>query len=229
VVLVACGGNPVTDDVPGAARGDGTTAEGATTDAAGARVTPPFDVRGELDGLLLVWFDADGLHSAQKRADIPEASRAEVRVDSLKIPPDKRLDPEHVYVADVRAPGADGSYAVTKRTRAWFESRMDALAPKPAAEPAAAGAALADTGVTLYRTSWCGVCVSAAKYFRQNDIAFVEKDIEKDPGAQAEMLQKAQSVGRKPTGVPVIDFHGHLMFGFDRATIESLVRKQKAI
>lgn len=226
LVATACGGNPVPGEP--AATGAGAKPGDPAAEEQADVVTPPFAVRGELEGLLLVWFDADGMHSAQKRGDIPEPSRAQVRVDSLRAAPDQRLDPEYVYIADVRAPRADGSYAVTKRTRAWFESRMDALAPKP--PPAApAGAALADDGVVLYRTSWCGVCKSAASYFRHNDIAFVEKDVEKDPGAQAEMLEKASAVGRRPSGVPVIDFHGHLLFGFDRAAIEKLVRQPKAI
>lgn len=222
--VAGCGGNPVPAGDPAASTRAGDT---AAKGEAGENVTPPFPVNGELDGLLLVWFDADGMHSAQKRADIPEASRAEVRVDSLRIAPEQRLDPEHVLVADVRAPRADGSYAVTKHTRAWFESRMDALAPKPATEPAA-GATVADTGVTIYRTSWCGVCRTAAAYFRKNNIAFVEKDVEKDPGASDEMLKKAQSVGRRPSGVPVIDFHGDLMFGFDQRELDRLVRKHKS-
>lgn len=211
---------------PAADRGTSDTA--APTGGSDGLVTPPFEVRGDLEGLLLVWFDADGLHSAQRRADIPEASRAEVRIDSLRVAPDKRLDPEHVYVADVRAPRSDGSYAVTKRTRAWFESRMDALAPKPAPAPVESGTTVADTGVTMYRTSWCGVCRAAAAYFRKNDIAFVEKDVEQDPGASEEMLKKARSVGRKPSGVPVIDFHGNLLFGFDQRELDRLVLKHKS-
>lgn len=198
----------------------------AAPDEKGQSVTPPFDVRGDLDGLLVAWFDADGIHTTPRRADIPEARRAEVRVDSLRIAPDKRLDPDHVYVADVRTARPDGSYAVTLRTRAWFEERVDALAPKPAAAQAAA---LADTGVTLYRTSWCGVCRAAATYMRKNDVAFVEKDVEQDPGASAEMLEKAASVGKSPHGVPVIDFHGNIMLGFDQRELDRLIGKYKPI
>jgi glutaredoxin len=166
------------------------------------------------------------VHGAARRSDIPVDRRAEVRVDSLRIPPDKRLDPEQVYIADVRTARADGSYAVALRTRAWFEARVEALAPKEAPKSAAA---LADTGVTLYRTAWCGVCRAAASYFRERDVPFVEKDVEQDAAAAAEMQEKAQKAGRTPRGVPVIDFHGNLLFGFDRDTLDVLVRKHKAI
>ena len=219
VLAAACGGNPL----PGEPGSEATTKESAPANDAAEPVTPPFEVKGELEGLLLVWFDAEGQHSATRRSDVPEARRAEVRVDSLRIAPDKRLDPEHVYVADVRAAQADGSYAVHKRTRAWFEARVEALTPKEAPAPT-----VADTGVTLYRTAWCGVCKSAASYFRKNGIAFVEKDVEQDPGASEEMLKKARSVGRTPHGVPVIDFHGNLIFGFDEDELDRLVRKHKS-
>jgi hypothetical protein len=73
--------------------------------------TPPFAVGAEAEGLLLVWYDdSGGAHAAARRSDVPEASRARVRVDSLEIPPEQRLDPAYVYVADLRKARADGSY-----------------------------------------------------------------------------------------------------------------------
>lgn len=32
--------------------------------------------------------------------------------------------------------------------------------------------------VVMYSASWCGVCKKARKYFKQNNIAFVEYDVE---------------------------------------------------
>ena len=59
---------------------------------------------------------------------------------------------------------------------------------------------------------------------------FVEKDVEKDPGAQAEMLDKTRKKGLTPTGVPVIDFRGEIMLGFDQARLGQLIeRYAKAI
>jgi glutaredoxin len=181
----------------------------------------PFSARGDLDGFLLVWFDAAGPHTAAKRSDIPEAQRAHVRIDSLDSAPDARLDPDHVYVADLSAPGADGNYPIQKATRVWFDGQVDAA--KPHADPNAAG-------VVVYKASWCGVCRSAASYLRSRHVDFVEKDVEKDPGANAEMLRKAEAKGLSPRGVPVIDFRGEILLGFDRTRIESLIdRYAKAI
>jgi glutaredoxin len=186
----------------------------------GEVVTPPFAVQGELDGLLIVWFDKDGPHTAKRRSDVPEAQRAAVRIDSLGVAPDKRLDPDHVYIADLRAPAGDGRYPVRKHTRAWFDARMDSSRPAAAAESAS-------SDVTIYMASWCGACRATASYLRSRNVPFVEKDIEKDAAANAEMQRKAQAAGQSPRGVPVIDFRGHLLLGFDRAAIDRLIAERK--
>ena len=178
-------------------------------------------MEGELEGLLLVWFDAEGVHTAQKRSDVPEAQRADVRVDSLNVAPDKRLDADHVYVADVRNPDASGNYPVRRASRAWFDALVDKAKPAPEAREA---------GVTIYMASWCGACRATASYLRSRKVPFVEKDIEKDAAASAEMQRKAQAKGLSPRGVPVIDFMGEILLGFDQARLERLVdRYAKAI
>ncbi|HKU42788.1 MAG TPA: glutaredoxin domain-containing protein [Polyangiales bacterium] len=185
-------------------------------------VKPPFAVAGECDDLLLVWYDATGLHTATKRSEIPEASRASVRVDSLRVAPDQRLDPDHVYVADLRNAAADGQYAVQKATRDWFDSQVDRLKPPPPVAKA--------DDVVIYKASWCGACKAAAAYMKQRHVMFTEKDVEKDPGAAAEMQRKASAKGLTPRGVPVIDFRGELMLGFDQQRLGQLIdRLGKAI
>ncbi len=217
---IACG-NPTSGEP--ARAGDPAAAPGARSEAA-EPATPPFAVREELDGLLLVWFDGEGAHSAPRRSDIPEARRNAVRVDSLAVAPDKRLDPEHVYVADVRQPRPDGSYPVYLRTRAWFEAQVEAArGAVKVAEPANAGAG----GVTVYMASWCGACRSAAAYMRSRNVTFAEKDIEKDAQANAEMLEKARAAGKTPRGVPVIDFRGHIILGFDQQQLDQLIDKYR--
>ena len=152
--------------------------QGAAAAEPAEAVTPPFAVSGELDGLLLVWFDAEGPHTASRRSEVPETARKAVRVDSLAVSPDKRLDPEHVYVADLSQPGSNGQYTVHKHTRSWFEAQVEAARPAPPA--AAAGS----DGVTVYMASWCGACKAAAAYLRSRNVRFEEKDIEKDPQAK---------------------------------------------
>lgn len=180
-------------------------------------VKPPFPVSGELDGLLMVWFDAEGLHTAQRRSEIPEAQREVVRIDSLNVSPEDRLDPDLVYIADLRSPSADGNFPVQKAARSWFDAQVDRAKPVPAVDDAAEG------GIVVYKASWCGVCRSAAAYLRSRHVPFVEKDVEKDRGANEEMMRKAHAKGLRPHGVPVIDFQGEIMLGFDKPRLSALI------
>ena len=212
VLWTACG-KPAESRAAEAAEIPGSTAAAPEPEP----VKPPFDVRGEGDGLLLVWFDNAGLHTAEKRSDIPEARRAHVRVDSLRVAPDARLDADHVYVADLRAAGADGQYPVRKATRDWFDGQVDREKPAPPEVKA--------DQVVIYKAAWCGACKAAAGFLRQKHVSFVEKDIEKDPSAAAEMQRKASAKGLRPTGVPVIDFHGELLMGFDQQRLSQLIER----
>lgn len=210
---LGCGGPSAGREAdPGASEGEraGALAE------AGEPVKPPFDVKGELEGLLIVWFDEQGQHTAKTRGDVPEARREHVRIDSLAVPPDRGLDGDHVYVADLRKAAADGSYAVRKRTRAWLDAHVQSLVPAPE-EPSG--------DVTLYMASWCGACKAAASYLRSRDVPFVEKDIERDAAAAAEMQSKAKAAGKAPRGVPVIDFRGTLLLGFDQQALATLIEQ----
>jgi glutaredoxin len=184
-------------------------------------VQPPFPMRGELDGLLLVWFDAEGPHTAQKRSDVPEARRQYVRVDSLSLAPDARLDAAYVYLADLRAAGSDGGYVVRKVTRGSFEALLGGA--RTAAIAAAQPVVDPNADVVVYGASWCGACRQTEAYLRSRNIPFVERDIERDPAAQQEMTRKAQAAGLNPTGIPVIDFRGQILLGFDRGSIDRLI------
>jgi glutaredoxin len=208
----ACG-NPPAEPKPEAAR---VEAAGAS----GELAKPPFEVKGELEGLVLIWFDAEGAHDARSRSEIPEAQRARVRVDSLKLSPAERLDPDQLYLADVRVPGPDGSYPVRAVSREAFEASLaQAAEAQVAARKQQAGE------VIIYKASWCGACKAAARFLTEKQVPFVEKDVEKDAAANAEMLQKASATGRKPSGVPVIDFKGTLLFGFDQAALTRLIEQ----
>lgn len=209
---LACG-NPPSTPVPG---------EKAKPETAhGELVRPPFAMRGELEGLLLVWFDDKGTaHAASKRADVPEASRARVRVDALDLKPEQRLDASEVYVADLRAPQKDGEYRVEKWSRDAFEA---ALAPAP--EPVAAAS---DAPVILYGASWCGACKQAAQFLTQRGVPFIEKDIEKEPAARDELMQKARAQGVSTNGIPVLDVHGKLISGFEPNVLGSLLDQAHA-
>lgn len=195
----------------------------------GEIVTPPFDVSGEAEGLLLVWFDEDGPHTASRRSDIPEAHRAEVRVEDLTIPPDEGLGADEVYVADLRSAGEHGSYTVRRMTRGSFESRVEEAAGEDAPRPSAPVAiADGDADVIIYGASWCGACRATAAFLRDRNIAFVERDIERDSGARRAMLRAANAAGVRATGIPVIDFRGTIIAGFNRAALERAISRDRS-
>lgn len=203
----------------------------------GAPIEPPFEVKDELEGLLLVWFDEEGPHTAASRNEIPEAHREFVRVDDLSVPPDERLDPEFVYVADVRNPLEGGSYAVRQVQRDAYDAMVDeaqGIAPRPEGrEVVAAADPPRDPGpqdgvsedVVIYGADWCNACQATARFFRSRGVAFVEKNVERDSQARAEMQQKAQAAGVRPTGIPVIDFRGTILTGFDQRRLEQLIAR----
>jgi glutaredoxin len=73
--------------------------------------------------------------------------------------------------------------------------------------------------IIMYATAWCPYCRRARKLLNSLDVEWVEKDIEKDRDAAREFIAKA---GRG-AGVPVIDFDGTLLRGFNQHKIRRLV------
>jgi glutaredoxin len=185
---------------------------------AGEIVDPPFAVRGDLDGLVLTWFDAEGPHTAEHLDDVPVAARAEVRVDSLSLSPEQR-DPESVFVADLRSPGPDGRYVVRRMSRASFEARARAARPSTDEAVATSGE------VIVFGASWCGACRQAEAYLRERGVPFVEHDIEEDPAARQDMIRRARAAGIQPDGIPIIDVRGRVLQGFDPGAIDRALRE----
>ncbi len=234
----ACG-NKLPDELAQAEPSQPEAKPPAAPEAMGEVTRPPFSMTGDLEGLLLVWFDEKGLHTASRRSDIPEARRQHVRVDSLHVAPERRLDQDFVYLADLRQPGDTGDYAVRKCRRDVFEALVDGAAPdavagdtpaggapKPDSDSSPAGGPQSNADVVIYGASWCGACRAAASYLKSRNIPFVQKDIEKDSAAYAEMQRKTTAAGVKPGGLPVIDFRGKILSGFDPGAINRLINSQ---
>jgi len=71
-------------------------------------------------------------------------------------------------------------------------------------------------GVIMYSTSWCGYCRKARRHFRNNNIPFSERDIEKSAAAAREFKQLN---GR---GVPVILVRDRRMNGFEAKAFDGI-------
>jgi glutaredoxin 3 len=187
----------------------------------------PAIVVKQRDKLLFTYAAESGAFESAPQIDkVPEARRGWVRVVDLAVQPERRVDIELVYVADLRQPGKDGAYPYVVMSRGAFESAATARATQGATDPAPARAPAvggANAKVILYTTSWCPACRSARDYMSQKGIPFVEKDIEKDQAAAAELMQKAKAAGIPASGVPVIEVGGTLMQGFDAERLTALL------
>jgi glutaredoxin len=203
----------------------------------------PITVKPDSEGLLLTWIDDKGDFQVQTRvADVPMIGRDSVRVvDPNK---DDGTHADRVFVADLREPRADGTFPVRTMTRADFEAiavarreksgpTLASAAPRPSAPvpsptPGQAQASAGDgtqpsntrPAVIIYGAEWCGACHDAARYLRSKGIAYVEKDVEKDPGAAREMQQKLAHNGLHSGSIPVIDVRGRVMVGFNAHEVD---------
>jgi glutaredoxin len=194
-------------------------------------------VRDDTDGLLLTWIDDKGeFHVETRAADVPLMGRDAARVvDPAK---DDGSHDDRVYVADLRQTRADGTYAVRTMSRADFEAiavaRREKAGPTLAnASPppsSSAAAAQGDPGalkapshavVVIYGAEWCGACHQAARYLRRKGVAYVEKDVEKDPSAAREMQQKLARNGLGGGSIPVLDVRGKVIVGFNPAEVDA--------
>ncbi len=195
----------------------------------------PFAVRDDSAGLLLTWIDEHGdFNVAQSPSEVPESARSAVRV----------LDPERsdgthrerIFVADLRAKGADGTYpvsvstldefeklAVLRRTKTGPTLSPTSTAPRPeATAPDEPGQPQPNSppSVIIYGAEWCGPCHQAASFLKRRNVAFVEKDIEKDPEAQKEMRQKLNRAGLRGGSIPVLDVRGRILVGYSQSQVE---------
>ena len=199
----------------------------ATPPAPAAQITatelPAIRVTGSAK-MLFTFAAGEGFETVPALDKVPADRRGWVRVVDLAVKPERRLDHELVYVADLRSAQKDGSYPYVVMTREAFESAARTRGGEGATTPASAPAAKPGAEkVVLYSTSWCPACRSAREYLRGKRIPFVERDIEKDQGAAAELLEKAKRAGISASGVPVLEINGTLIQGFDPERVNNLL------
>ncbi len=75
--------------------------------------------------------------------------------------------------------------------------------------------------VIVYSTNWCAYCKMVKQYLASKNVAVEEKNIEEDPAAHKELMDK---IGGSFRGVPVTDIAGTIVFGFDRAKIDTALK-----
>ncbi|MFO0658598.1 MAG: glutaredoxin family protein [Polyangiaceae bacterium] len=201
-----------------------------------ATTLPALVVKDDTADLLLTWIDDRGdFHTGQHPADVPDGSRAAVRVVPLSR--EDSAASELVYVADLTQRKPDTSYTVNTMTRnewealaaARREKKIAAVAPHATGTPSAARPGdefynqTGKSAVILYGASWCGFCKKAKEHLRRKNVPFTYKDIEADESAAAEMERKLARAGIRNGGVPVLDIGGKMIVGFDANQIDAAV------
>lgn len=76
-----------------------------------------------------------------------------------------------------------------------------------------------DSKITVYSAVWCAYCHAAKDYFDKQNVKYVDKDVEKEPAAGMEAVEKS---GQR--GIPVIDIDGDIIIGFDRPRIDAALK-----
>ncbi len=218
-------------------------AAAGASDGGSGSVTLPV-VSDTTTGLLFTWLDEKGeFHMGDKVSDVPMVGRDQVRV--MDPEHDDGSDPDRIFIVDLRQAGADGNYPTRVMKRADYDALAEKLRqkggptlgsvhPQPDRPPAQAGAGAVDaaapsvvdpTGavrpaVIVYGASWCGACHEAMAYMKKKGISFVDKDVEKDPGAEREMRAKLAKAGMNTGSIPVLDVRGKILVGFNPRAID---------
>ncbi len=76
--------------------------------------------------------------------------------------------------------------------------------------------------IIVYSAVWCAFCHAAKEYLDKLGVEYTEKDVEKDETAAHESVEKSGQMG-----IPVIDIDGTIIVGFDKVTIDEILKKKK--
>lgn len=72
--------------------------------------------------------------------------------------------------------------------------------------------------VIIYSTPTCHFCHMAKNFFKENNVAYTEKDAASDLTARKEAVKKSGQMG-----VPVIDIDGQIVIGFNEPKLRELL------
>jgi mycoredoxin len=75
--------------------------------------------------------------------------------------------------------------------------------------------------ITIYRTTTCAFCHTEMQWLDRLGIPYTAKNIEEDPAASAELMEKINGDFR---GVPVTDIGGDIILGFDRPRLQDAIK-----
>ncbi len=214
--LLAC----ATACSPSAGNGDASSSSAASSQSSSSSSpdgAPPLPVvRDDSTSLLFSFVDAGGrVLTVPSVAAVPEPVRKRVLVVDLDKTPEQRQAHRYAFFADLSAAAPDGSYPVV------VVSRYD-----PTQQASAAALPAPDGAVIVYSAAWCGYCKKAKAWMTEHDVPFLERDVEKTAGAAAEVAAKLKAAGIPGGGVPVVDWGGSVVVGYDLAAFHRLLTEK---
>ena len=112
----------------------------------------------------------------------------------------------------------DKAKKVQVRVNVYEAVTYEPVVPATTAAQASPQATAEPKKVILYSTQWCGHCRKAIKYFKDNKIPYVERDIEQDPSAR----RAYDALGGK--GIPIILVGQKRMNGFSIPAFQHIYR-----
>jgi glutaredoxin len=216
---------------------DELAAQLAADDKHAKAALPPLALQDDTPDLLLTWLDKNGdPHEATKPADVPMEGRDEVRVIVSTKDEGTR---DELYVANLTVKSPDGTYPVATMTRVEWEATMAkrreallaARAPPAGEPPAPPGGSAGQSApspqgpltVIVYGAAWCEACHQAVAHLKRRRIPVVEKDIEKDPSAEAEMRAKLARAGIRTGSIPILDVRGKILVGYEPHALDQAI------
>lgn len=78
--------------------------------------------------------------------------------------------------------------------------------------------------ITVYSAPWCAFCHAAKQYLDKLGVKYEDKNVETDISYANEAVKKSGQ-----TGIPVIDIDGTIIVGFDRPTIDHILKEKKLV
>jgi glutaredoxin len=204
VVVAACSKTPA----------DGAVSSSSSSSSPDAAAPDGPVVRAEATNLLFSFVDAAGrVQAVPSVADVPEAVRKRVLVVDVSKTPEQRQAHRYAWFTDLTVANADGTYPVV------VVSRYDGATQKQGASslPPPEGS------VVIYSAEWCGYCKKAKAWMTSKGVPYIERDVDKSPGAQAELQAKLKVAGVPGGGIPVVDWAGSIVVGFDVPAFEKLL------
>lgn len=204
-------------------------------------------------GLLFTFFDNTAqMRTVDRLAEVPKEARPAVMVTTMS---GRGPAGNLVYVTDLTKMSKETGYRVWTEERGhWLDRVMPRASVAKLAPPAktrrrrrpghhrppAAGKSVNATSaeptpaakseaqqpkVVMFSTSWCPSCRNARQFLSQNQVPFIELDVERNQKAAEQMVAIQRARGMREGAVPLIVVGNQVFQGFSRMQLAGAIAK----